>query len=414
MFLYTATSAGLAKAATVSDYDGASEHMLRRPSSIESINSIATTGSSVISRLFKRERSLTPSRASEPLYDCDEQARNERIQTLQKNKEFLNGLVTEIEMQALEDIKRLQGEVIELKKKLDSKDSLLKAKMQDVQDTTALRHEIASLVAELTKARATVGALEAELERVESEQSKLDRSIKAQETENRTLVQALAEGQDELKKLTGAAEPESHRVAERETDFKVRLERAKDKIQADLADKDALIDSLHHHHEADKLEFERRPASKDATIKKLQEGLVNGTVKSKEAATTTSLEIEKLRSNLSEKSVQIDVLRKELQEAKQYHEVAVGEIADLKNQASFPLTATARKAAKEIQNRDKIIENLKAELAKKNAHIRASEIAASLSEALPSRRSFPKPKSRIHQVSHSSDLERCDERVESD
>lgn len=82
---------------------------------------------------------------------------------------------------------------------------------------------------------------------------------------------------------------------------------------------------------------------------------------------------------------------------KQHYENAAEDIANLKNQASFPLSATARKAAKEIQSRDKIIENLKTELAKKTTHIRVLASAASISKAVPFRRSLSKPRSRVHQ-----------------
>ena len=106
-----------------------------------------------------------------------------------------------------------------------------------------------------------------------------------------------------------------------------------------------------------------------------------------EALAASSLEIGKLRFDLSEKSTQIDMLQRELQEVKQHHENAAEEIANLKNQASFPLTASARKMAKEVQSRDKIIENLKTELAEKTTCIRVLVSAASMSKAAPFRRS---------------------------
>ena len=234
-------------------------------------------------------------------------------------------------------------------------------------------------------------ATEKKLERVERKWSQLN--CKA---ENSALVQTLAERQDKLRELTRAAELERLRKVEQETDLKLRLEDIKVKLQADLADQDALIDGLQRRYDADKLEFEDRLSSKDITIKELQEGLGNGTSKSNEALAASSSEIRKFKFNLSEKSAQIDMLQRELQKVKQHHENAAEEISNLKNQASFPLTATAQKAAKEIQSRDKIIENLKTKLAKKTIHIRVLASAASISEAVPFRRSLSKPKSGVH------------------
>ena len=187
----------------------------------------------------------------------------------------------------------------------------------------------------------------------------------------------------------------------------------------DLADKDALIDGLQRRYDADKLEFEDRLASKDITIKELHEGLENGNSKFNESLVASSSEIGEIRFGLSEKSTQIDMLQREidmlqreLQEMKQHHENAA-EMANLKNQASFPLTTTARKAAKEIQSRDKIIENLKTELAKKTTHIRVLASAASISKAVPFHRSLSKPRSRVHQPASCSTIpQSCDDRAE--
>ena len=303
-------------------------------------------------------------------------------------------------------------------KKLDRKDSCLEEeKREGAENTAALQQEIGSLKAELATAYTAATAINTELhvseglwksvkgqfmatekklERVEREWSQLDCKAGVQKAENSALVQALAERQDKLRELTRAAELERLRTAKRETDLKLRLEGIKVKLQADLADKDALIDGLQRRYDADKLEFEDRLASKDITIKELQEGLGNGTSKSNEALAASGSEIGKLRFDLSEKSTQIDMLQRELQEVKQHYENAAQEIANLKNQASFPLTATARKAAKEIQSRDKTIENLKTELAKKTTHIRVLASAASISEAVPFRQSLSKPKGEVH------------------
>jgi hypothetical protein len=106
------------------------------------------------------------------------------------------------------------------------------------------------------------------------------------------------------------------------------------------------------------------------------------------------------------------MLQRELREVKQHHENAA-EIANLKNQASLPLTTIAWKAAKEIQSRDKIIENLKTELAKKTTHIRVLASAASTSKAVPFCRSLSKPRSRVHQpASYSKIPQTCDDGAE--
>jgi len=222
-------------------------------------------------------------------------------------------------------------------------------------------------------------------------------------------VQALAERQDELRELTRAAELERLRTVEREMDLKLRLEGIRIKLYVDLADKDALIDGLQRRYDAGKLKFEDRLASEGITIKELHENFGNGNSKSNEALAASSSEIGKLRFDLSEKSTQIDMLQRELREVKQHHENAAEEIANLKNQASFSFTAIAWKAAREIQSRDKIIENLKTELAKKTTHIRVLASAASTSKAVPFCRCLSKPRSRVHQpASYSTIPQTCD------
>lgn len=226
-------------------------------------------------------------------------------------------------------------------------------------------------------------------------------------------MQALAECQDELKELTRAAELERLRTAERETDLKLRLEGIKIKLCVDLADKDALIDGLQRRYDADKLKFEDHLASKDITIKELHEDFGNGNSKSNEALAASSSEIGKLRFGLSEKSTQIDMLQRELREVKRHHENAAEEITNLKNQASFPFTGIAWKVTKEIESRDKIIENLKMELVKKTTHIRVLASAASTSKAVPFYRSLSKPRSRVDQpASYSTIPQTCDNGAE--
>ena len=205
-------------------------------------------------------------------------------------------------------------------KKLDEKDSCLEeGKREGAENTAALQQEIDSLKAELATAYTAVTAINTELhvseglwksvkgqcmatekklERVEREWSQLDCKDGVQKAENSVLVQALAECQDKLRELTRVVELERLRTVKRETDLKLRLEGIKVKLQADLADKDALIDGLQRRYDADKLEFEDRLASKDITIKELQEGLGNGTSKSNEALAASSSEIGKLGFDL--------------------------------------------------------------------------------------------------------------------
>jgi chromosome segregation ATPase len=212
----------------------------------------------MIYRFFTGQQSLTPSRTDKSSHDCDEQIKDEYIQDLEENRALWKRLFT--------DIRQLQDEILELKKKLDWKDSLLEEeKREGAENATALRQEIDSLKAELATTYTGVRAMntrlhvseglwksvkgqcmatEEKLERVEGEWSQLDRKVKVQKAENSALVQALAERQDELRELTGAAELERLRTVERETDLKLRLEGIKIKLCVDLADKDALIDGL--------------------------------------------------------------------------------------------------------------------------------------------------------------------------
>jgi predicted RNase H-like nuclease (RuvC/YqgF family) len=404
---------------TTSDHDKAPERMLLRSYSIKLSRSMVVTGAIMIYRFFTGQQSLTPSRTDKSSHDRDEQIKDEYIQDLEENRALWKRLFTDTKIQTQKDIRQLQDEILELMKKLDWKDSLLEEeKREGAENTTALRQEIDSLKAELATAYTEVRAMntrlhvseglwksvkgqrmaaEEKLERVEREWSQLDRKVKVQKAENSALVQALAERQDELRELTRAAELERLRTVEQETDLKLRLEGIKIKLCVDLADKDALIDGLQRRYDADKLKFEDRLASKDITIKELHEDFGNGNGKSNEALAASSSEIGKLRFDLSEKSTQIDMLQRALREMKQNHENAAEEIANLKNQASFPLTAIAWKAAKEIQSRDKIIENLKTELAKKTTHIRVLASAASTLKAVPFCPSLSKPRSRVHQ-----------------
>ena len=324
----------------------------------------------MIYRFFTGQQSLTPSRTDKSSHDCDEQIKDEYIQDLEENRALWKRLFTDTKIQTQKDIGQLQDEILELKKKLDWKDSLLEEeKREGAENTTALRQEIDSLKAELATAYTGVRAMntrlhvseglwksvkgqcmaaEEKLERAEGEWSQFDRKLKVQKAENSALVQALAERQDELRELTRAAELERLRTVERETGLKLRLEGIKIKLCVDLADKDALIDGHQRRYDADKLKFEDRLASKDITIKELHEDFGNGNGKSNEALAASSSEIGKLRFDLSEKSTQIDMLQRALREVKQHHENAAKEIANLKFQAAFPLTAFVWKAAKKI------------------------------------------------------------------
>lgn len=127
-----------------------------------------------------------------------------------KRIEHFGSLFTDFKIQAQKDIRQLQDEILELKKKLDWKDSLSEEeKREGSENTTALRQEIDSLKAELataytgvramnTKLRVSEGlwksvkgqcmAAEEKLERVEGEWSQLDRKVKVQKAENSALV----------------------------------------------------------------------------------------------------------------------------------------------------------------------------------------------------------------------------------
>ncbi|OCK94379.1 uncharacterized protein K441DRAFT_720913 [Cenococcum geophilum 1.58] len=297
MFSYSSAERELATVVKASDYDKAPERMLLRPYSIKPFKSMAVTGAIMIYRFFTGQQSLTPSRTDKSSHDCDEQIKDGQ----------------------------LQDEILELKKKLDWKDSLSEEeKREGSENTTALRQEIDSLKAELATAYTGVRAMNTKLRVSEG----LWKSVKGQ----------CMAAEEKLERVEGEWS---------QLDRKVKCR-----------------------YDADKLKFEDRLASKDITIKELHEDFGNGNSKSNEALAASSLETGKLRFDLSEKSTQIDILQRELRQVKQHHENAAEEIANLKNQAPFPFTAIAWKAAKEIQSRDKIIENLKTELAKKTTHIR--------------------------------------------
>lgn len=324
MFSYSSASGEPAAVVTTSDHDKAPERMLLRLYSIKSSMSTVVTGAIMIYRFFTGQQSLTPSRTDKSSHDRDERIKDGYIQDLEENRALWKRLFTDFKIQAQKDIGQLQDEILELKKELDWKDSLLEEeKREGAENTTALRQEIDSLEAELATAYTGVRAMNTKLhvseglwksvkgqcmaaeekfERVEREWSQLDRKAKVQKAENSALVQALAERQDELRELTRAAELERLRTVERETDLKLRLEGIKIKSCVDLADKDALIDGLQRRYDADKLKFEDRLASKDITIKEPHEDSGNGNGESNKALAASSSEIGKLRFDLSEKS----------------------------------------------------------------------------------------------------------------
>ena len=124
MFSYSSALREQATVVTTSDHDKAPEHMFLRLNSIKSFKSMAITGANMICRFFTGQQSLTPSRTDKSSHDCDEQIKDEYIQTLEENRALLQSIVTEITTQAEEDIEQLQDEILELKKKLDWKDSL--------------------------------------------------------------------------------------------------------------------------------------------------------------------------------------------------------------------------------------------------------------------------------------------------
>ena len=82
MSSYSSASGELATVATTSDHDRAPEHMLLRPSSIKSSKSMAVTGAIMICRFFTEQQSLTPSKTDKSPHYCDEQTKDEYIQTL--------------------------------------------------------------------------------------------------------------------------------------------------------------------------------------------------------------------------------------------------------------------------------------------------------------------------------------------